>query len=398
MKVSSMFRPFLCCLIVVMALVPGTHAQRKRQVAVLDFDFTTVDIGLARKAFGNTQNLARQVSVKLGSRLTNLGTCQVIERSQLDRILREQNFGMEGRLDPNTMAKIGKILGVDSFVLGNVTVFDLQGLPKSGQRQNEWDPNKMSARLQVSFRVVDTTTAYVEMSQEATGAYVPQVEKKGVNKKEVVRDILSALSNNGRTTSREPLAKVTDEQLKGVVEYAVDDVVSKISAALDSHFSNARNNATEPKPLANQINGRVIEANGPTVYIADINKSLVRRGDRLYVRRGRTKRDSATGKEYKFTEKIGEVEIVEIQDELVVGSFSGSQQVKEGDIITNNESGVGTSPLIRNNQKSPEYSSAPSPSINQVPAQTTPKPTYAPTQPSSEPSTTGRRSKRSRPI
>ncbi len=379
MKITSTLRPLLCCLLLALLVNNNASAQRKRQVAVLDFNFNTVDIGLARKAFGNVQNLAQQISVKLSSRLTNLGTCHVIERQQLLQILREQRLGQVGVLDANTMARVGKVLGVDSVVLGNVTVFDIQGLPTRGERQSQWDPSEMSARLQVSFRVVDTTTAFIEMSQEATGSYAPQREKKSsTSKSKIFADILGGLGNRNIRSS-EPQARATDEQVKGVVEGAVDDVVTKISASLENHFSNARERATESKAPANQINGTVVEVNqNRTVYIADVDKSLVRRGDRLYVRRGRKKVNPQTGKEYKFTEKIGEVEIVEIQDELVVGSFSGSLEVKEGDIVTNNESGAGLSPMIRSTQPAKEQPPNPGPDRNQNQQGPNPRPGYRP--------------------
>jgi curli biogenesis system outer membrane secretion channel CsgG len=356
MQKSSILRPLLGCLIAFLLFAPASTAQRKRLVAVLDFDFNTVDVGLARQAFGGVPNLAKVVAVKLGSRLTNLGTCQVIERTQLEKILREQNFGADGRLDPNTMAKMGKVLGVDSFVLGNVTVFDIKGEPEKGQKQSEWDSKNLSARLEVSFRVVDTTTALVEMSQEAIGQSPITEEKKPVKKgSEMANKIIGGLFSNKNTNGKpDPLAAPTDEQVKGVVEFAVDEVVGKISTALENHFSNARKRAEEPAtPLAKQIKGRVLHFNGPTVYIADVDKSLVRRGDRLYVRRGMSKIDPSTKKEFKFTEKIGEVEIVEIQDELVVGSYSGSQAVKVGDIVTNVESGAGTSSMISKETPAP---------------------------------------------
>jgi len=336
LRTVRLYALFLCCFLLMIALAPSAQSQRKRQIAVLDFDFATVDIGLARRAYGGAKNLSRQISDKLVTRLTGLGTCQVIERSQLERIIREQRLGSLGHIDPNTMAKAGKVLGVDSLVIGNVAVFDLKGLPQP--RETNWDPSRMSARIVASFRVIDTTTALVEMSKEGSGSSAPPQKRSGKSRfwEELLKD-----------NRRQPAPKVTDEQLKSVVEEAVDELVSNISTELDNHFSNARQRAEEQPAPANVLAGRVIRANGPTVYIVDLNRSQVRRGDRLYVRRGIVDRDPVTGKEYKFTEKIGEVEIVEIQDELVVGSFTGSIQVQPGDIVTNSENGAGISSLVR---------------------------------------------------
>jgi len=44
----------------------------------------------------------------------------VVERQRLDAVLREQNLAKENILDPSTVKKIGKILGVDSIFVGTV--------------------------------------------------------------------------------------------------------------------------------------------------------------------------------------------------------------------------------------------------------------------------------------
>src|SRR5204862_1141050 len=44
----------------------------------------------------------------------------VVERQRLDALLREQNMAMSNMLDPSTVRKIGKILGVDAIFVGTV--------------------------------------------------------------------------------------------------------------------------------------------------------------------------------------------------------------------------------------------------------------------------------------
>lgn len=44
----------------------------------------------------------------------------LIERGQVDKLLKEQAFGQSGSVDPKTAAELGKILGVDAVVLGQV--------------------------------------------------------------------------------------------------------------------------------------------------------------------------------------------------------------------------------------------------------------------------------------
>lgn len=57
------------------------------------------------------------------------GGFQVIERSQIEAVLREQRLGASGALSPDTMKKVGKLLGVDGLVLGSVNY-----IPESRQK------------------------------------------------------------------------------------------------------------------------------------------------------------------------------------------------------------------------------------------------------------------------
>jgi len=44
----------------------------------------------------------------------------VVERQRLDTLLQEQNLAMQNILDPNTIKKVGQILGVDAIFVGTV--------------------------------------------------------------------------------------------------------------------------------------------------------------------------------------------------------------------------------------------------------------------------------------
>lgn len=49
---------------------------------------------------------------------TNVYT--VIERNQIDQIMKEQRLGLSGAIDESTAAKVGAILGLDAIIIGNV--------------------------------------------------------------------------------------------------------------------------------------------------------------------------------------------------------------------------------------------------------------------------------------
>ena len=46
---------------------------------------------------------------------------QVVERDQVQKVLREQRFSLSGALDESSAAEVGKILGLDVIIMGNVS-------------------------------------------------------------------------------------------------------------------------------------------------------------------------------------------------------------------------------------------------------------------------------------
>src|SRR5271168_515234 len=95
---------------------------RKKRVAVFDFDYATVRTNSAA-LFGSDVDIGKGISDLLVKYLVKDGTYSVIERKALDKILAEQNFSNSDRANPNSAARLGKILGVDAIIVGSVTQF-----------------------------------------------------------------------------------------------------------------------------------------------------------------------------------------------------------------------------------------------------------------------------------
>lgn len=76
----------------------------------------------------------------------NTNRFKLVERTQLEKILAEQSLGMSGVLDASTAAEIGKGIGVDAIVLGNVT--------------------RAGSNLAIDARLIDTETAQIITAQD----------------------------------------------------------------------------------------------------------------------------------------------------------------------------------------------------------------------------------------
>ena len=106
------------------ALAAPAHAQNKRRprIAVMDFDYATVQTW-SSALFGTNVDVGKGIVDLLVTDLVKDGTYSVIERKQLDKILAEQNFSNSNRADPTSAARIAKILGVDAIIVGSITEF-----------------------------------------------------------------------------------------------------------------------------------------------------------------------------------------------------------------------------------------------------------------------------------
>ncbi|HWP83650.1 MAG TPA: CsgG/HfaB family protein, partial [Terriglobia bacterium] len=108
--------------VLLVAAATTAGAQSRPRVAIFDFDYATVHDSIGT-LFGRDVDVGQGVADLLVKNLVKSGKYSVIEREQLDKILAEQNFSNSDRADPNTAAKIGKILGVDAIIIGSITQF-----------------------------------------------------------------------------------------------------------------------------------------------------------------------------------------------------------------------------------------------------------------------------------
>lgn len=149
----------------------------KRRVAVLDFQYATVMSGV-QAVFGTNQDIGRGIADLLIDRLTNDGTFRVIERRDLDKILKEQNFSNSDRADNTTAAKIGRILGVDTIIVGDITQFGRDDRNTgAGGALSRWDKygignvgvHKAKAVVGITARMIDVNTGEILASVSGLG-------------------------------------------------------------------------------------------------------------------------------------------------------------------------------------------------------------------------------------
>ena len=140
--------------------IGGDLKGLKKRVAVMDFD--------DRAGYGH--NVGPGISDMLVTSLVQTGKFIVIEREQLDEILKEQSLGASGVVTPQSAAQIGKVLGVELMVTGSVTEFGEKKESIGGRFGGIGGKlTTREARSVVDIRIVDTETAEILLSETAEG-------------------------------------------------------------------------------------------------------------------------------------------------------------------------------------------------------------------------------------
>src|SRR5260370_1674372 len=92
-------------------LLASLSAQNKKRIAILNFDYATVQSNVSA-IFGTNQDIGKGIADLLVDKFVNGAVYSVIERKALDAILREQTFSNSDRPDATPAPKLSPILAV----------------------------------------------------------------------------------------------------------------------------------------------------------------------------------------------------------------------------------------------------------------------------------------------
>ena len=301
-------------------------AAGKKRVAILDFDYATVHSGVAA-IFGTNVDVGRGIADILVDRLVKDGTYSVIERKALAKILAEQNFYNSDRADATSAAKIGRLLGVETIIIGSITQFgrdDRQqsvgggvfsgaasryGLGRVGARQSK-------AVVAINARMVSVDTGEILTVASGTG----ESKRSGA--------MLGGAGGSGGTGAGGAIDMSSSNFGATILGEAVHAAVTQLSGQLA-----AGSGKIATRVVA--ISGAVADVSGNTLVINVGSRAGVKVGDRLKVfGGGREIRDPSTG---KVLRRVGQTEgdlvITEVDETSSVGTYTGPGPVKVGDTV-----------------------------------------------------------------
>lgn len=148
---------------------PPPPAPQKASLAVMPFGFRVEVIEehssylkLAIKEFKRTG-----LTNKFVGALVNSRKFDVIERQKVDALLDEMNLSEGGIVDSTRAVKAGKMIGADYFLMGEVSVFNVQVLWKAIPYSKTGKAQRIvQAHIVADMRIVDTRTSKIVAAEK----------------------------------------------------------------------------------------------------------------------------------------------------------------------------------------------------------------------------------------
>lgn len=327
------FMKILASIMVVLALAAGlaerpagaqSAAGRRPRIAILDFDYATVQTNSAA-IFGTNVDVGRGITDLFVTDLVKNGTFSIIERKALDKVMSEQNFSNSNRADPNSAAKIGKLLGVDAIVEGSITEFGNEtkktnlgggGGGWNGFGLGGFGHSNSKANVGITARLINIDTGEIMAVAEGTG----QSSRSSTSMLGGGGDWHGFGGGNADFGSSDFQNTIIGEATKQAVDKLTADLVSS---------------AGKVSVRTIQVDGLVAAVDGGQVILNVGRKAGVNVGDQLeVVRVTQVIKDPATGQVIRrMTSTVGVVKATDVDDASAVCSVVSGAGFQTGDSV-----------------------------------------------------------------
>jgi curli biogenesis system outer membrane secretion channel CsgG len=291
-------------LAVIVAVPRSAQAQSKIRIAVWDFENNAANQGW--NWYNKLGPAARDgVDTAIGEDSDLSSKFTVVERDKLELVMKEQGLGQSGAVDPQTAAKVGKILGVRFVLTGAIDKFSISttrgGIGMIGG-------SKTDAKVTINIRLIDTNTAERVVALSMDG----QVSKGG-----------------GHFGS----ANLSSDEQFGIASDAVQKATKDIVAKLAKVDANTKLNAAQGG--TGGIDARVIKVDGTSVYLNIGAQAGIKVGDKFQIYEpGEALIDPATGANLGSAEKhTGSCTVTQVQDKFSIATLDGASKASAKSII-----------------------------------------------------------------
>jgi curli biogenesis system outer membrane secretion channel CsgG len=303
---------------------PQVAPTRKPRVAVMDFDYGTVQTTTAA-VFGTNVDVGKGITNLLVTGLVKDGNFSVIERSALDKVLNEQNFSNSNRADPNSAAKIGKLLGVDAIIVGTITEFGNEtkktGLGGGGGNWGGFGlgglgHSNSKANVAITARIINIDTGEIMAVADGDG----QSHRSSTS--------LTGGGGNWHGFGGGNADFGSSDFQQTIIGEATKAAVDQLATNLDSQ-------AAKVPVRTIVVEGEVAAVDSGQIILNVGAKAGIKVGDQFNVLRvTRVIKDPATGAVLrKMTSTVGVVKATDVDDISAVCSPVSGTDFKVGDVI-----------------------------------------------------------------
>ena len=202
--------------------LPGIH-----RIGVMDF-------ADAEKSPGS----GRAAASTLVSQLHGERYFELVERSQIMKVMDEQAFSLTGAVDEQTAATVGQILGVQAIVVGDVMAYNVEERSekkkekrkvKTEEKEEEEEVEilyrRKSGTVAINYRVVEVETGKVIVAETKKATYYRQIEEGAWSEVDKVISFLSVLT--GRSGG------LPDGSV--ILANLLEDVTAQFAATISPH-------------------------------------------------------------------------------------------------------------------------------------------------------------------
>ncbi len=278
-----------------MVLMFLTTALAKDRVAIMDFE---------NKSQHGGWRLGRGASDMLTTELVKTGEFNVMERERIAAIIKEQNLGASGRIDPTTAARIGKIIGVEYIITGAITEY---GQSKAGIGLQGVRLGKIGYHATVDIRMINADTGQIVFADSKSH---------------------SAASYAGRAFGISAGESFNEKKATEVMRAAIKNLAAKItSAPIKSSGGKSSAISKGSEALVADVDGNIITLNKG-------KNGGFKTGQKVPISRKRKViKDPQTGKILRIKyKKIGAIKLTEVEDSYAEGKVISGSGFNVGDI------------------------------------------------------------------
>jgi curli biogenesis system outer membrane secretion channel CsgG len=307
--------------------LPSAFAQGRR-IAIYDFEAKTATQSLYGKV-PQALNIGHEAASLMMTRLVNSSNhFEVIERADIERILKEQGRKFDERFDPASAPELGRLLNVDGLVLGEVVSASV-AVSDSNMRipgtKTSFGGRSIKAKVHISARLISTQSGAIQVAQEADG--------------DANESVNSNVGNLGRGNSSDQQSASSNAVTK-----AMGKAVSNLSNAVIARAATLPQvqhpgapltpapgtpttaRAAEKVPIVNSVDGG-------KVYVEGGAEFKINPGDRYDVRQVTKVLKLSNGDTTEVRERVETLVIDDVQGSLSIAHVEGGQpsHAKPGD-------------------------------------------------------------------